>query len=233
MGKPVCVVVGVGPGNGAALARRFHGEGFAVALLARSRELSSALEKELAGARAFTCDVADQASVERTFSAIAAEMGPVEVLVYNAGSGVWGTIEDLTAKDFEQSWRVNTLGAFLTSKQVVAPMKAAGHGHIVFIGATASRRGNVKTAAFAPAKAAQRSLAESMARHLWPSGVHVAVVIVDGVVDLARTRKMMPDQPDSFFVKPADLAESVLQVTKQPRSVWSFEVEARPFGERW
>jgi len=80
---------------------------------------------------------------------------------------------------------------------------------------------------------AQRSLAESMARHLWPSGVHVAVVIVDGVVDLARTRKMMPDQPDSFFVKPADLAESVLQVTKQPRSVWSFEVEARPFGERW
>jgi len=204
MKKPVCVVVGVGPGNGAALARRFHAEGYAVALLARSAELIASLAGELAGARAYPCDVTDQASVERTFSSIAAEMGPVEVLVYNAGSGVWGTIEDLTANDFEQSWRVNTLGAFLTSKQVAASMKAAGHGNIVFIGATASRRGNVKTAAFAPAKAAQRSLAESMARHLWPAGVHVAVVIIDGVVDLPRIRKVMPDQPDSFFVKPAD-----------------------------
>jgi NAD(P)-dependent dehydrogenase (short-subunit alcohol dehydrogenase family) len=139
----------------------------------------------------------------------------------------------VSAKDFEQSWRVNTLGAFLASKHVIGPMKKAGHGCIVFIGATASRRGNVKTAAFAPAKAAQRSLAESMARHLWPAGIHVAVVILDGVVDLPRTRKMMPDKPDSFFVKPDDLAESVLRVTQQKRSAWSFEVEARPFGENW
>jgi NAD(P)-dependent dehydrogenase (short-subunit alcohol dehydrogenase family) len=233
MDKPVCVVVGVGPGNGAALGRRFHAEGYAVALLARSADLIDALASELSGAKAYACDVTDEASVDRTFSSIAAEMGPVEVLVYNAGSGVWGTVEELTAKDFEQSWRVNTLGAFLTSKQVVASMKSRRRGSIVFIGATASRRGNVKTAAFAPAKAAQRSLAESMARHLWPAGIHVAVVIVDGVVDLPRTRKMMSDKPDSFFVNPAELAESVLQVTKQPRSVWSFEVEARPFGERW
>jgi NAD(P)-dependent dehydrogenase (short-subunit alcohol dehydrogenase family) len=233
MSKPVCVVVGVGPGNGAALARRFHADGYAVALLARSTDLSSELAKELTGARAYACDVTDQASVDRTFSTIVAEMGSVEVLLYNAGSGVWGTIEDISAQDFEQSWRVNTLGAFLTSKCVVGPMKQAGHGSIVFIGATASRRGNVKTAAFAPAKAAQRSLAESMARTLWPAGVHVAIVIVDGVVDLARTRKMMPDKPDGFFVKPNELAETVLQVTKQPRSVWSFEVEARPFGETW
>jgi NAD(P)-dependent dehydrogenase (short-subunit alcohol dehydrogenase family) len=233
MSKPVCVVVGVGPGNGAALARRFCAEGYAVALLARSTDLTSELSKELAGSRAYACDVADEASVERAFSSIAADMGPVEVLLYNAGSGVWGTIEDVSAEDFEQSWRVNTLGAFLTSKRVVAPMKAAGRGNIVFIGATASRRGNVKTAAFAPAKAAQRSLAESMARYLWPAGIHVAVVVLDGVVDLARTRKMMPDKPDSFFVKPEELAESVLQITKQNRSVWSFEVEARPFGEKW
>jgi NAD(P)-dependent dehydrogenase (short-subunit alcohol dehydrogenase family) len=233
MSKPVCVVVGVGPGNGAALARRFHAEGYALALLARSTELSSELAKELGGSRAFACDVTDQASVERTFSTIAQEMGPVEVLLYNAGSGVWGTIEEVTAQDFEQSWRVNTLGAFLASKCVVGPMKKAGRGNIVFIGATASRRGNVKTAAFAPAKAAQRSLAESMARALWPAGIHVAIVILDGVVDLPRTRKMMPDKPDSFFLKPEELAESVFQVTKQKRSVWSFEVEARPFGESW
>jgi NAD(P)-dependent dehydrogenase (short-subunit alcohol dehydrogenase family) len=233
MSKPVCVVVGVGPGNGAALARRFHAEGYAVALLARSTELTSELAKELVGARAYPCDVADEASVDRTFSTIAAEMGPIEVLLYNAGSGVWGTIEEVSAKDFEQAWRVNTLGAFLTSKCVVGPMKKAGRGSIVFIGATASRRANVKTAAFAPAKAAQRSLAESMARTLWPAGIHVAIMILDGVVDLARTRQMMPDKPDSFFVKPEELAESVLQVTKQKRSVWSFEVEARPFGESW
>jgi NAD(P)-dependent dehydrogenase (short-subunit alcohol dehydrogenase family) len=233
MSKPVCVVVGVGPGNGSALARRFHTEGYALALLARSTELSAQLARELPGARAYACDVTDEASVEATFSSVVAEMGPIEALIYNAGSGVRGTIEELTAKDFEQSWRVNALGAFLTSKQVVAHMKTVGRGNIIFIGATASRRGNVKTAAFAPAKAAQRSLAESMARHLWPAGVHVSVVIVDGVVDLPRTRKMMSDKPDSFFVKPAELADTVWQVTKQPRSAWSFEVEARPFGESW
>jgi len=233
MKKPVCAVVGVGPGNGAAIARRFHAQGYAVALLARSTELTSALARELDGARAYVCDVAEESSIVTAFATLTSELGPVEVLVYNAGSGVWGTIEDISTKDFEQSFRVNTLGAFVTSKQVIGPMKQAGKGSIVFIGATASRRGNVKTAAFAPAKAAQRSLAESMARYLWPAGIHVAVVILDGVVDLPRTRKMMPDKPDSFFVSPTELAESVWQLTQQKRSVWSFEVEARPFGESW
>lgn len=233
MAKPVCVVVGVGPGNGAALARRFHAAGYRVALVARSTELIEELARELEGSRAYACDVTDEGSVKKTFAAIASELGPVDALLYNAGSGVWGTIEELAAKDFEQSFRVNALGAFLASKEVIGPMKKAGRGNIVFIGATASRRGNVKTAAFAPAKAAQKSLAESMARYLWPAGIHVAVVILDGVVNLPRTRKMMPDKPDSFFVEPADLAESVLAVTEQPRSTWSFEVEARPFGEAW
>jgi len=234
MSKPVCVVVGVGPGNGAAIARRFHDDGYAVALLARSTELTSKLAGELGDARAYACDVTNEASVSDAFAAIAKDMSPtVDVLVYNAGSGVFGTIEDVAAKDFEQSWRTNALGAFVASKHVIGPMKKAGHGAIVFIGATASRRGNVKTVAFAPAKAAQRSLAESMARALWPAGIHVALVIVDGVVDLPRTRKMMPDKPDTFFIKPSDLAETVLATVKQPRSVWSFEVEARPFGETW
>jgi NAD(P)-dependent dehydrogenase (short-subunit alcohol dehydrogenase family) len=231
--KRVCAVVGVGPGNGASLARRFAAEGYAVALLARGTELTSALAKELSGARAYACDVADAGSVEKAFAAVRSELGEVDALLYNAGSGTWGTIEDVSAADFEASWRVNTLGAFLTSKQVIPAMKKAGRGNIVFIGATASRRGNVKTAAFAPAKAAQRSLAESMARHLWPAGVHVSVIIVDGVVDLPRTRAMMKDKPDTFFLKPDDLADSVFHVTEQHRSTWSFEVEARPFGEAW
>lgn len=231
--KRVCAVVGVGPGNGAAIARRFSREGYAVALMARSADLTEKLARELPGARPFTCDVADSASIERAFAMVRAEMGEVEALVYNAGSGSWGNVEDTSAADFEASWRVNALGAFVASKQVIAPMKKAGRGNIVFIGATASRRGNVKTAAFAPAKAAQRSLAESMARYLWPAGIHVSVIIVDGVVDLARTRAMMKDKPDSFFLKPDDLADTVFRVTEQPRSTWSFEVEARPFGETW
>jgi NAD(P)-dependent dehydrogenase (short-subunit alcohol dehydrogenase family) len=231
--RPVCAVVGVGPGNGAALARRFGAEGFAVALLARRTELSQEIASTLAVARAYACDVSDAASVQRAFAAIRGDLGEVDVLVYNAGSGTWGTVEEVSAEAFETSWRVNTLGAFLVSREVIPAMKAAKHGSIVFIGATASRRGNVKTAAFAPAKAAQRSLAESMARHLWPSGVHVAVVIVDGVVDLAATRQRMPGKPDDFFIKPDDVAETVFTLTQQKPSVWSFEVEARPFGETW
>ena len=231
--KPVCAVVGVGPGNGAALARRFAAEGFAVALLARRTELIESLASTLPGARAYACDVADAASVQGAFASIRADLGDVDVLVYNAGSGVWGNVEEVSAEDFETSWRVNTLGAFLSSKQVIPAMKAAKRGSIVFIGATASRRGNVKTAAFAPAKAAQRSLAESMARHLWPSGVHVSIVIVDGVVDLPFTRQRMPGKPDAFFIKPDDVAETAFVLTQQKPSAWSFEVEARPFGETW
>jgi len=231
--KPVCAVVGVGPGNGAALARRFAAEGFAVALLARKTELIQEIASTLAGARAYACDVGDAASVQQAFAAIRTEMGNVDVLVYNAGSGVWGNVEEVSAADFETSWRVNTLGAFLTSKEVIPAMKAAKHGSIVFIGATASRRGNVKTAAFAPAKAAQRSLAESMARYLWPSGVHVSIIVVDGVVDLPFTRQRMPGKPDAFFIKPDDVAETAFVLTQQKPSAWSFEVEARPFGETW
>ncbi len=231
--KPVCAVVGVGPGNGAALARRFAAEGFAVALLARRTELSQEIAGTLPGARAYACDVSDAASVKAAFAAIRGDLGQVEVLVYNAGTGVWGNIEEVSAEDFETSWRVNTLGAFLVSKEVVPAMKAAKRGSIVFIGATASRRGNVKTAAFAPAKAAQRSLAESMARYLWPAGVHVSIIVVDGVVDLPFTRQRMPGKPDTFFIKPDDVAETALMLTKQKPSAWSFEVEARPFGEAW
>jgi NAD(P)-dependent dehydrogenase (short-subunit alcohol dehydrogenase family) len=231
--RPVCAVVGVGPGNGAALARRFAAEGYAVALLARGTEYSATVAAALPGARAYACDVTDEASVSRAFSAIASELGAVDVLVYNAGTGVWSNVEDVTARDFEASWRVNALGALLVSKAVIPAMKARKEGNIVFIGATASRRGNVMTAAFAPAKAAQKSLAESMARHLWPAGVHVSLVIVDGVVESERTRKMRPDAPENTLLRPDDVAHVVCELTRQRPSAWSFEVEARPFAEKW
>lgn len=231
--KRVCVVVGVGPGNGAALARRFSREGYRVALLARTTETSGPLAQELEDARAYACDVTDAASVQATFDALERDLGPVHTLAYNAGSGVWGTVEEITPAALEGAFRVNTLGLLLATQRALPGMKAQGGGNIVVIGSTASRRGVARTAAFAPAKAAQRSLAESMARHLWPQQVHVALVIVDGVVDLPRTRAFMKDKPDDFFIAPDAVAETAFRLTTQPSSAWSFEVEARPFKETW
>jgi NAD(P)-dependent dehydrogenase (short-subunit alcohol dehydrogenase family) len=233
MAKRVCVVVGVGPGNGAAFARRFASEGYAVALLARSTEFTEKLASSLPDARAYACDVTDAESVARAFDAIRRDFGEVEVLVYNAGSGVWGSIEEATAVDFETAWRVNAFGGFLASKQVIPAMKRAGRGSIVFIGATASRKAGARSASFSSAKNAQRSLAESMARALWPAGIHVALIVVDGVVDLPRTRERMSDKPDSFFIKPDDVAEIGFRLTQQRPSAWSFEIEARPYQETW
>jgi len=231
--KRVCVVAGVGPGNGAAFARRFASEGYSVALLARGTSFSEQLASTLPDARAYACDVTDASSIASTFEAIRGEIGEPEVLVYNAGSGVWGPVEEATAADFENAWRVNALGGFLASKQVIPAMKRAGRGSIVFVGATASRKAGPKSAAFSSAKGAQRSLAESMARALWPAGIHVALIVVDGVVDLPRTRQRMPDKPDDFFVKPDDVAEIGFRLTQQKPSAWSLEVEARPFRETW
>jgi NAD(P)-dependent dehydrogenase (short-subunit alcohol dehydrogenase family) len=233
MKKPVCAVIGVGEGNGAALARAFARNGMAVALLARRTDFTSKLAQELLDARPYACDVSDSASVVEAFAKIRVEMGDPTTLVYNAGSGVWGDVESITANEFEAAWRVNAYGALTASREVIPAMRAGGAGAIIFIGATASRRGGPKTAAFAPAKAAQRSLAESMARSLWPHGIHVALIVVDGVVDLPGTRQRMPDKPDSFFLKPDDMAATAVWLAEQPRSAWTFEVEVRPFGENW
>jgi len=233
MTKKVCVVVGVGPGNGAALARRFAGEGYGVALLARTTEITEPLAKSLGDARAYPCDVSDAASVAAAFEAIEREMGPVDTLVYNAGTGTWATVEDVVPAALESAFRVNTLGLLLASQKVIPQMKARGGGNIVVIGATASRRGAARTAGFAPAKAAQKSLAESMARHLWPQNIHVSLIIVDGVVDLPRARAHMKDKPDDFFISPDAVAVTAFHLTTQHPSAWSFEVEARPFKETW
>ena len=233
MAKPVCVVVGVGEGNGAALARAFAKEGMALALLARGTEFTEALAQELGDARAYACDVSDAASVTQAFERIRGELGEPATVIYNAGSGVWGDVESIDLAGFESSWRVNAFGALAVAKQVLPAMKAAGAGTIIFIGATASLRGGARAAAFAPAKAAQRSLAESMARSLWPAGIHVALIVVDAVVDLPRTRAMMSDKPDDFFMKPDDMAATAVWLANQPRSAWTFEAVVRPFGENW
>ena len=233
MSKPVCAIVGVGEGNGAALARAFAREGMAIALLARSTDFTEGLARELGDARAYPCDVTNAKSIADAFSAIRADLSEPSTVIYNAGSGVWGDVEGITLDAFENAWRVNAFGALAVSQQVIPAMMAAGSGTIIFIGATASRRGGANSAAFAPAKAAQRSLAESMARSLGPHGIHVALIVIDAVVDLPRTRQMMSDKPDDFFLEPEDMAATAVWLTKQPRSAWSFEVDVRPFGEKW
>ena len=227
MSKPVCVVVGIGPGNGSAFARRFAAEGYAVALLSRKTEFSSQLAAELPTAKAYACDVTDEAAVQTAFAAVREDLGEVDVLVYNAGSGVWGNIEELKPADFERSWRINAMGGFLCSQQVVPSMKERGAGSIIFVGATASLRGKPFTTAFAPAKAAQRSLAQAMARHLGPSGVHVSLIIVDGGV-----RVPSADGPPTTL-DPKDIAESAYFLSQQPRSAWTFELDVRPSQENW
>jgi len=230
MTKPVCAVVGIGPQNGASLARRFAAEGYAVALLSRKTEFSGKLAAEIDSAKVYACDVTDPSAVEAAFATLGAEMGEIDVLVYNAGSGVWGNIEELSAHDFEQSWRINTMGAFLVSKQVIPSMKERKAGSIIFIGATASLRGRPFTTAFAPAKAAQRSLAQAMARHLWPSGIHVALIIIDGGV---KSLDSDADVEAPETLDPDDIATTAYFLSQQPRSAWSFEVDVRPSQESW
>ena len=230
---PVCAIVGIGPGNGEALARRFSAGGYAVALMARRAELTAKLAGELPRAKAYTCDVADKSSVASAFELTRTELGDVEVLVFNAGSGVWGSIEDVSPEDFERSWRVNAFGLFLAARQVIPAMRRQGRGAIIVIGATASRRGVAGTAAFAPAKMAQRGLAKSMARHLWPVGIHVALIVVDGVVGGPVTRSRFADRAEDTFIAPAGVADIAASLVGQDRSAWSFEVEARPYAEKW
>jgi NAD(P)-dependent dehydrogenase (short-subunit alcohol dehydrogenase family) len=230
---PICVIVGAGPGNGAAFARKFSQEGYAVVLLARQKERIEALSQQLPLARAIACDVADPLSIECAFGDVHNDFGPVDVLIYNAGKGLFASLEETEPQEFELAWRINTFGAFLAAREVIPPMKRAGHGTIIFIGATASRRGGVKTAAFASAKAAQRSLAESMARSLGPFGIHVALVVIDGVIDSPQARAGLPGKPDSFFLTPDDIAETVFFLSQQKSSAWTFELEVRPFAENW
>lgn len=230
MSKPVCAVVGVGPQNGAAFARKFDAEGYAVALLARRSEYSTELAAELAEARAYACDVTEVAGVQSTFKAVAEDLGSPDVVIYNAGSGFWGNVEEITPEQFERAWRVNTQGLLVCAQAVIPAMKENGAGNIVVIGATASLRGKPFTTGFAPAKAAQRSLAQAMARHLGPQGIHVSLVIVDGQIKVFEddAAKAHPDGLD-----PDDIAHSVYHLATQPRSAWTFELDLRPFGENW
>ncbi len=233
MSKPVCVIVGVGSGNGAAFCRKFAAEGYRVAMLARNIDYLKELEAEISDSQAYQYDVTEIDKAAEVFSRIESQMGTISVLVYNAGAGAFANIDDTTVESFQRAWEVNARGLLVVAQQVIPQMRKLAGGNIVIIGATASVKGGANFTPFASAKAAQRSLAQSMARYLDPEKIHVSCIIVDGVIDLERTRKAMPDKPDEYFISPDDLAESVFFLTQQPSSAWTFELDLRPFGEKW
>jgi NADP-dependent 3-hydroxy acid dehydrogenase YdfG len=233
MSDPVCLVTGVGPGTGAALARRFANGGYRVAMLARDAGRLAALAREVGDARAYPCDVADAPALEAACAAVAQELGAPRVVIHNAVGGAFGDFQAIDPAVLRHNFEVNTM-ALLTLARAVAPaMVEAGEGAILCTGNTSAHRGVANFAGFAPSKAAQRILAESIARSLWPSGVHVAYVTIDAVIDVAWTRQLHADKPDDFFITPDAIADECWHVAHQPRAAWSFDVEIRPYGERW
>jgi NAD(P)-dependent dehydrogenase (short-subunit alcohol dehydrogenase family) len=232
MTKPVCLITGVGPGTGAALARRFA-EDYEVAMLARNKQRLDELAVATAGCHAFACDVTDNAMLEDVLARVGETLGAPHVVVHNAVSGAFGSFLDIDPAVLEHNFQVNTMSLLHLARATAPAMIERGEGSIVVTGNTAAFRGAAHFAGFAPTKAAQRILAESMARELGPKGVHVSFVAIDAVIDLAWTRKRYADKPDDFFCQPADIAEECYRMAHQPRSAWSFSSVIRPFGENW
>ncbi len=233
MSKPVCVIIGVGPGNGASFARKFAAEGYEVALCARNEAYLNELAADIAGTHVYPYDVCATDAATGVFDRIRQDLGPVAVLAYNAGTGDFINIDKTTVEGLQLAWEVNTRGLFVATQQVLPDMRKAGGGNIVVSGATASLRGGANAAPFASAKAAQRSLTQSMARHLGPEKIHVSYVIIDGVIDIPYIREMIPDQPAEFFLPPDAIADAVFYLIQQPQGAWTFELDVRPFGEKW
>jgi len=216
-----------------AFARRFAREGYALALCSRDGEKMSGYAKEFEHARGYEYDVTSSEQAKAAFAAVEADLGPVDTVVYNAGSGAWGTIDELGPDDLAANMDVNATGLMRAAQSVLPQFRRQGHGNLIVIGAGAALRGRPGTLAFAAGKAAQRSVAQSLARQLGPEKIHVAYVVIDGVVDHERTRQRMPDKPDEFFLQPDAIADAVWFLTRQDQSAWSFELDVRPFGENW
>ena len=234
--QPVAVVIGVGPGLGAALVRRFAAT-YAVAMLARNADYLKALADEVrpSGATvwASSCDVSDPAQITEAFGAIRKDLGEPEVLLYNAGTGTFGSITEITPDQYEADWRVNALGAFVAAREVAPAMIARGRGVILFTGATAGIKAGPKSVSFGPAKFAMRGLSQSLARDLGPKGIHVAWINVDGSIDIPGARGLKPNLKDGDFLKPEAIAETYWHLAHQDPSAWTMELEVRPFKEKF
>lgn len=231
---PVAVIVGIGPGLGAALVRRFAHE-YRVAMVARSADYLDKLGAEIraagGNAASFPANVGVAEQIAAAFEKIRRELGAPEVLIYNAGAGPFGSLAEVSPEQFENCWRINAFGAFLCAKQVVGDMAARGRGVVLFTGATAGVKAGARSAAFGPAKFALRGLAQSIARDLGPKGVHVAHVNVDGVIDIPG--RSFPGLKPEDMLKPDAIAETYWHLAHQDRSAWTMEAEVRPFKEKF
>ncbi len=237
MSKTVALVVGVGPGLGASLGRRFGREGLHVVLAARQRaHLDPVIEQIKANggsAEGQVLDATDEAAVERLFDTLDKTDAPLDLAVYNASGFMRASILDAGAAEFERGWRVGCFGGFLIGRAAAQRMAKRGAGTIIFTGATASRRGSAQFFNFAVGKFGLRALAESMARELQPKGVHVAHVVIDGQINSARYAGLAKERPPDGLLEPDAIAESYWQLHRQHRSAWTFELEVRPWVEKF
>jgi NAD(P)-dependent dehydrogenase (short-subunit alcohol dehydrogenase family) len=224
------LIVGAGQGLSASLARLFAHEGIRVALAARQIEKLGALCTET-GARAFACNAADADEVERLFGLVEREIGTPDIVVYNASGRTRGMFTDLVPAEVANSIAVSAFGGFLVAQQAAKRMLPNQHGAILFTGASASIKGYSQSAPFAMGKFALRGLAQSMARELSPQGLHIAHFVIDGGIR-SNVRTEPADRPDSML-DPDAIALSYWNVLQQPRSAWSWEVELRPWVEKF
>jgi short-subunit dehydrogenase len=213
--QPICVITGVGTGS--ALTRRFVKGGYRVAMLARNNDRLTALEREVPESKGFLCDVADPAQITRTVDAVESTFGEPSVLIHNAVSGVWGSFLEIEPSVLNDNFQINTMGLLYLARRLAPATVAAESGTILVTGNTSALRGRANFAGFAPTRAAQRILAEAMARELSPKGVHVAYLVTDAVIDVPWARERRSQKPDNIFVKPAALAEELWPCASRPQ----------------
>jgi NAD(P)-dependent dehydrogenase (short-subunit alcohol dehydrogenase family) len=225
-------IAGVGPGLGESLARKFVAEGCRVALLARSQDYLSALARDLGRGKAIPgpADLTRPEEVERAFRQIREAFGAPDVLIHHAGNAKWGRLADVGPGDFERAWRVCAWAGFLCVREVVPAMLRQGRGTILFTGATSAVRGRADALVFSSAKFAARGLADALARELWPQGIHVAHVIIDGVIG-SRGASTEEDATGEPRMDPDAIAESYWTLVRQEKSAWTFELDLRPSRE--
>jgi short-subunit dehydrogenase len=230
MNDRTALIVGAGSGLSASLARAFTKAGITIALAARSTDKLAALARET-GAKIYCCDATKRDQVERLFADLdAARMSP-DVVVYNASYRTRGPVAELDPSEVEKSIQVSAFAGFLVAQAAVKRMLPRGRGAILFTGASASVKGYAQSASFAMGKFALRGLAQSMARELSPQGIHIAHFVIDGGIRSAH-RAEPPDKPDSLL-DPDAIAQSYLHVLNQPRSAWTWEIELRPWLEKF
>jgi NAD(P)-dependent dehydrogenase (short-subunit alcohol dehydrogenase family) len=237
----VALVVGAGDATGGAIAKRFAAGGYVACVSRRSAEKLEPLVESIRAsggqARGFACDARKEEDVIALVDTIEREIGPIEVLVFNIGANVPCSILEETARKYFKIWEMACFAGFLNAREVAKRMVVRGRGTIIFTGATASLRGSVDFAAFAGAKQALRALAQSMARELGPRNIHVAHVVIDGAIDTDFIRTTFPERyalkDVDGILNPEHIAENYWYLHAQPRDAWTFELDLRPYGERW